>query len=410
MCVRVVSVMDDPIDDLLDAAMSGESIIIDRDVLRFNHIPDTILHRDREQKQVTQVLLPILKGARPSNLLVYGKPGTGKTLVVRKVISKIQERVNNSKFPIRLIYTNAKDETTMGGLLVSLGKQLGMDRKRLPVTGLAIGEIFNRILDEIDRGRFNIIFVVDEIDHLARLAEKTGKDILYQLTNANGRLSNGSVTLVGISNDLMFRERLDARVTSRLADEEAVFTPYSAEQIRKILEERILVAFAPDSIDESALNLCSALAGSEHGDARRAIDLLRVAGEIAERDGGKTVTSGHIKAAAKKMEEDKEITTLRSYPLHERLLVIAIMKTDNNSTGEVYSQYKSLCKTVATTPLTQRRVTQMLSELELSGMVSSRIVSQGTHGRTKKHTLVVAPQTIRHAFEGDLTLQGPLGV
>ena len=396
--------MSDPIDSLLDAAATGRSVITDRDVLHFTHMPDTILHRDKEQREVAQVLLPILKGSRPSNLLVYGKPGTGKTLVVRRVISKIQDRAKDSKFPIRLIYTNAKDETTLGGLLVSLGKQLGMDPSRLPVTGLAISEMFKRILNETDEKKLNVVFVIDEIDHLAQLVGRTGKDILYQLTGANERLAYGSTTLVGISNDLSFRENLDARVISRLADEEVIFTNYTTEQIKKILEERITVAFAPHTVQESALNLCSALAGTEHGDARRAIDLLRVAGEIAERGDCKSVSDGHVREASKKMEEDKESAVLRSYPLHEKLVILAIMKTENTSTGEVYSHYKSLCKSVAASPLTQRRVTQMLGEIELSGIISGRIASQGAHGRTKKHKLTVSPQTIRRAFAEDLTL------
>ena len=397
--------MNDPIDNLLDAAETGKSLIVDRAVMHFTHIPNTILHRDDEQKAVAQILIPILRGARPSNLLVYGKPGTGKTLVVRKVVSKIQQRVRDSKFPIRLVYANAKDETTLGGLLVSLGKQLGMDQKRLPITGLAISEIFKRILNEIDENQLNAVLVIDEIDHLARLVGKTGKDILYQLTGANEHLTSGSTTLVGISNDLTFKDNLDGRVISRLADEEVVFTNYTTEQIKKILEERIAIAFTPGSVQESTLSLCSALAGKEHGDARRAIDLLRVAGEIAERRCSDTVTIEHVREASKKMEEDKEMTALRSYPLHEKLLIVAIMKAENSSTGELYAHYKSLCKTIPVDYLTQRRVTQMLNEIELSGIITGKLASQGVHGRTKKHRLTVSHQTVKNSFADDLTLQ-----
>ena len=397
--------MSDPIDDMLDAAESGKSIIKNRDILHFTYIPEIILHRKSEQEQVTQSLLPILKKSRPSNLLVYGKPGTGKTLVVKKVLSKIQERVEKSNFPIKLIYSNSKEETTLYGLLVSLGRQLGLNEKELPSNGLAISVVFKRLLTKIDEEKLNAIFVIDEIDYLAQLVAKTGKDILYQLTRANERLTQGSLTLVGISNDLTFKERLDPRVISSLGEEEIVFTNYDVEQIKKILEERINESFVANSVDEPALNLIAALAGGEHGDARRAIDLLRVSGELAERQQSEKVTVEHVREASQKMEENKEEKSLKSFPLHEKLVLIAIMKANGSSTGEIYSSYKNLCKAVGKDELTQRRITQMLSEIELSGIISGRLIHQGIHGRTKKYKLTISSEMIKKTFKDDLTLQ-----
>ncbi|MBI2006945.1 MAG: AAA family ATPase [Nitrosopumilales archaeon] len=376
-----------------------------REILHFTYIPDAIPHRNTEQEQITQTLIPILKHSRPSNLLVYGKPGTGQTLVVKKILLQIQKRVEKTNFPIKLVYANSKEETTLYGLLVSFGRELGLGEKELPSTGLAISEVFKRLLKTIEENHYNVVFVIDEIDHLVHLVSKTGNDVLYQLTRANERLKKATLALVGISNDLTFKERLDPRVISSLGEEEIVFTNYTVEQLKKILEDRIQLAFIKDAVEESSLNLCAAMAGREHGDARRAIDLLRVAGEIAEREQSNIVKEEHVRKASQKIEEDKETTALRSYPLHEKLLIIAVMKASGFSTGEIYTAYKSLCKVIRQKELTQRRITQMLSDVELSGIITGRIIHQGIHGRTKKYKLTISPEMVKNTFKDELTFE-----
>ena len=400
----------DPVDKLLDKADSGHLIIKNPNVLRHDYIPDRILHRDKQQELVTQSLIPLYQKSIPPNLLVYGKPGTGKTLVVNKVLKQIQDRVDKNSYKIKIAITNAKDQSNLYNVLVDLGRQLGLKSKKtpndklwLPSTGLSISEVFNRILYIIEKNKINTVFVIDEIDHLAKLVDKTGKDILYSITRANLKLKNGSLSLVGISNDVRFKEELDPRVISTLSEEEIVFPAYETNEIKEILEDRVPIAFEENVVSAGALNLCASMACRQHGDARRAIKLLNVAAKTAELNQANLITDEHVRLASQRIEVDKESQQLDAFSLHEKLLVITIMKSPNISTGDIYSAYKSLCKITHQNELTQRRITQMLSEIELSGLISGRMIHQGIHGNTKKFNLTVSPELVKNTLKSEET-------
>ena len=400
----------DPVDKLLDKADSGHLIIKNPNVLRHDYIPNRILHRNKQQELVTQSLIPLYQKSIPPNLLVYGKPGTGKTLVVNKVLKQIQDRVDKNSYRIKIAITNAKDQSNLYNVLVDLGRQLGLKSKKtpndklwLPSTGLSISEVFNRILYIIEKNKINTVFVIDEIDHLAKLVDKTGKDILYSITRANLKLKNGSLSLVGISNDVRFKEELDPRVISTLSEEEIVFPAYETNEIKEILEDRVPIAFEKNVVSAGALNLCASMACRQHGDARRAIKLLNVAAKTAELNQANLITDEHVRLASQRIEVDKESQQLDAFSLHEKLLVITIMKSPNISTGDIYSAYKSFCKIIHQNELTQRRITQMLSEIELSGLISGRMIHQGIHGNTKKFNLTVSPELVKNTLKSKET-------
>lgn len=385
----------DIIDEIFDKVIASKPLIRDRDVLRSDYIPDRLLFRENEVRAVAESLSPLLKGARASNLLLYGKPGTGKTAVARYVLKHLQERARRLKLSVVLAYSNVKNAKREYTMLVELGETLGL---RFPFTGLASSEVFTRIVNHIDATGIDTVFVLDEIDFLVK---KHGDEILYQMTRANERLSKGSLGLVGISNDLNFKELLDPRVLSSLSEEEVLFSPYTVEELRHILLERARIGFYEGCISMSAINLCAAIAGSEHGDARRALDLLRVAGEVAEREGAEQVEERHVRIAEKRIEQDKVSETLRKLPLHEKLVILSVMLSSKGSTGNVYETYLDLTKRLGIQPVTQRRVGMIISELDMQGLLYAPIVNQGRYGRTKKVSLAIQGSLVKEVFSED---------
>jgi archaeal cell division control protein 6 len=395
---------DDILEGIFTKATAGKILIKDRKTLTIDYVPEKLPFRDEEARTIAQTLSIVLKGARPSNLLLFGKPGTGKTAVIKNIIKRLQKKAKELEIDVIVPFVNAKTANTAYKILYEIAEEMGINKgekkQQVYFTGLSMGEATDRILDFIQKKKkLHVILVIDEIDSLV---DKNGDDILYNFTRANERMYEGGfISLIGISNSLTFKDKLDPRVRSSLSEEEMVFNPYTILQLQKILSDRAKLAFNDDAISTAAINLCAAMAGKENGDARKAIDLLRVAAEIAERERASDVQEIHIRQAQEKIEKDTNYEVLRNSTTHTKIVLLAIMKSKNGNTGEVYEIYSSLCKYAEQEPLTQRRMTQIVSELDQLGLVMTDVVSQGRYGRSQRIKIALPSLTVREALKDD---------
>ncbi len=396
---------DDILNTIFDSAIKNKNIIKNRQVLTIDYVPDKLLFRTKESTAIAQSLSVILKKGRPSNLLIFGKPGTGKTAVVKNVIEHLYKKTNELDINLRVPFINAKNSNTPYKILYEIAELLGINKEgkmQVYFTGLSMSEATDRILDFIRRRSIKVVIVIDEIDSLVN---RKGDDILYNFTRANERISSDQfISLIGISNSLTFKDKLDPRVKSSLSEEELVFNPYTIEQLKQILIDRCKLAFYENVIPIGVINLCAAIAGRETGDARKAIDLLRVAAEIAERSMTLKISEDHIRSAQQKIDSDTNYEILRNSTLHTKLVILSIIKSKNGSTGEIYTIYQHFCSKIQQEPLTQRRMTQIVGELDQLGLITTNIVNQGRYGRTQRIKLHIHISSVKQAIKNDPVL------
>jgi len=378
-----------------------------REILRPSYIPGDLPHRQGQINQLAQITVTALKGERPSNVLVFGKTGTGKTAVVKYLGNEIK-KADSELNKVTFLYMNCEVVDTQYGVLQNIGNQFIQDfEDRIPFTGWSTERVYNILREKVDDQNRVIIIVLDEID---KLVYKSGDDVLYHLSKINDDLKNSRVSVIGISNDLKFTEFLDPRVKSRLGEEKLVFPPYNAEQLQDILHQRAALAFDQGILEGAVIPLCAALAAQEHGDARRALDLLRIAAEIAERSNDDHITEAHVYKAKNKIELDCVTEAVKTLPTQSKLVLLGILINEekNNgrlTTGDVYETYRDLCKVVGVACLTQRRVTDLISELDMLGIIHARVKSFGRGGRTKEIEAAVPLAETRCTLEEDEILQ-----
>ncbi|AEM55638.1 cell division control protein Cdc6 [Haloarcula hispanica N601] len=451
---------DDPSDEasrgLFDDLLEGEPIFENKEVLRPSYTPHKLPHREEQINNMATILVTALRGDTPSNILIYGKTGTGKTASAKFVSEELETTSQKYEVPCEVEYINCEVTDTQYRVLAQLANkfidknaQLIDDRiaeledlrsrarenaaaleetafdslddieteiesleadkaefEEVPMTGWPTDRVYSSFFDAVDYHERVVVIMLDEID---KLVEKSGDDTLYNLSRMNSELENSRVSIMGISNDLKFTDFLDPRVKSSLGEEEIVFPPYDANQLRDILQARSDVAFKGDALTEDVIPLCAAFAAQEHGDARRALDLLRTAGELAERDQTDNVLEDHVRQAQEKIELDRVVEVVRTLPTQSKIVLFAIILLEKNgvhniNTGEVFNIYKNLCEEIDADILTQRRVTDLISELDMLGIVNAVVVSKGRYGRTKEISLSVPTEETEAVLLSDSRL------
>ena len=387
-------------EDIFSSILGGDSIFKNKEALRPSYVPEILPHREKQIKELASILAPALRGETPSNVFIYGKTGTGKTAVSKYIGKQLVEKGKELNVNTNFVYINCEIVDTHYRVLQNVANHfIKVWENRIPFTGWPTDEVYTRMVNAIEKTAGVAVIVLDEVDKL-----KEGNEVLYNLSRMNYDLKKAKTSIIGISNDLKFTEFLDPRVKSSLGEENLVFPPYSADELCDILGERAKIAFKDSVIEDNVIPLCAALAAQEHGDARRALDLLRVAAEIAERLKENRVTEKHVRVAENKIELDRVKEIVRTLPIQSKMVLMATViggeKYEGLRTGEVYEIYKDLCRRGGINILTQRRIADIISELDMVGIINARVVSKGRYGRTREIE-VSAPLKIREVLEKD---------
>lgn len=378
------------IDHFYKEYLKGPKLFKSREALQASYIPDELPHRDDEIEEIARISACALSGDTPPNILCYGMTGTGKTATVRYISQKLaQHCVDNKPW---WVYINCNVISTPYRILAHIFNTIS-GQEKIPPTGLPKDVIFKSLLGLLDHkiGKAVCFLVLDEIDILM---EKGGKEtlneILYDLTRLNENLDLCRTALIGISNKINFTENLDPRVQSSLGKVSVNFPTYNATQLKDILDDRANIAFYEGVIKDDVIPLCAAFAAKENGDARKALELLRKAGELAERYQHKLITQKHVYEALEELERDHIVEFIKGMPFQTQLTLTAIFLLSKFNpkhiiiSGDIYEVYEELCSKIpGLNQVSKRRVSDFINELAQAGIIKAEVRSMGRYGRTK---------------------------
>ncbi|MFB6244460.1 MAG: orc1/cdc6 family replication initiation protein [Halobaculum sp.] len=360
------------------------SIYADRDALREDYQPDTLVGRDEEIDTYQSALQPVINGEQPNNIFLYGKTGVGKTASTQYLLSHLREdatRYDDLDLAVQTL--NCDGLSSSYQVATQLVNGFRDEADQISTTGYPRSTVYEMLWDEIDARGGTVLVVLDEIDHVE------DDSILYQLSRARAtdNISEAAVGVIGISNDFSFRENLSPKVRSSLCEQEIHFPAYSASELRSILRQRAEVAFRDDILEEAVIQLCAAYGSKDAGDARQSIDLLMKAGDLARDGDAEEVTVDHVERGRRELERGRIKEGITGLTHHGHLVLYALVTFELEGetpvrSREVRPRYTRFAEMVGRDPLVPRRMRDHLSELAMLGVASVRERNEGRRGGT----------------------------
>ena len=354
------------------------SIFKDRNVLSMDWIPskDLIVHRNKEMRDISFILQPILNNEKPSNAIIYGSSGTGKTLIIRTIINELNSLNKNGDFEIA--YIKCSEYPTHFNLLLKISMELNLGYK-----GTRKGYYYEK-LKEFSKGRI-VVLVLDELDKM-----NSPNEPIFNLSRCE------NISIIGIANNLRLSEQFDSATLSSFRERKILVKKYNATQLKDILRKRAKLAFNEETISDGVIEKCAALSAQENGDARIALDLLKASGDIAEKEDSELITPDHVDKAEELIDVDIINEKVVSLTIQAKAVLASIIKLINNGqkeiqTGDVFAEYEKACLEIGLKQLTQRRISDLINEMDVDGIITTRINYKGRYGRTKDISLSFSP-------------------
>lgn len=384
---------------------------------------DRIVGRDDQLEDIITYLRPALQRNRPPNMLLYGPSGTGKSLIINAVCQKVGELANSQGIRFGVVEINCQTlkshDRAVYQLVENTAQEAGVE-VGVPASGVSTTEKLNRFYDILSANFDSVVIILDEVDLLVGRQRNPNDEpayskLLYQLSRASqlGRIDQ-QVSVAALTNDPRFMEELDGRAESSFNPQDVVFSDYDATQLQSILDRR-RDAFQEGVLEDGIIPLSAALAAQDHGDARKAIDLFRKAGEIADREQADTIREGHVRNAQEEAERDRTLTQMQGLstqkklslyataivPVHSRRTLSAVPSTI------AYRVYQYLTELLDVDEKSRDSYLRYMSEAETYNFVSSEKRGRGYgNGVHKEYTFVDDPTVVANTLQADIRLEG----
>lgn len=378
-------------------------IFQNRDVLKDRFIPDEVVGREDEKKELNAALRPVTRDTgSPDNVFISGTSGVGKTVLTKNAMGQIADHPD---LDVSVVWLNCQPISGETSLMLEIANSFRETGNKLATRGYDGNQARSAMFDGLEQaGSDTVLIVLDELDTV-----ELDDQLLYHLPRAHEYGLETEVGLISISNEPDFTRDLPADVQATLTDVNIHFSEYDANQIREVLKQRAVLAFRDTEVDDSG-NITSpvldhgavmvaAAKGAKHaGDARMARDILRMAGDIALERGDGTVTEDHIRDGAERYHRERMVSTVAGFSDTAKAVLYALITLsadgrDDPRTAEINTRYQGHIEDTGKKPVSRRQVSKYLQKFQRVGL-TEKVDHGGSGGRFTTHRLLYEPDIL----------------
>lgn len=329
------------------------TVIEDPTPLKQNHLPQEITDRKQVQKQLDQSL-----GSQ--NLHIHGPRGTGKTALVKKKLQGLDRKT---------CYISCLEHDTQYKVLQELVSQL---TEKEVASGYHTSQLHRKIEEHSEV--FDLVLVLDEFDFLLL---NDGDDLLYVLS----RLGNQTRIVCITANTVELEKQVEARTYSSLHPRRIQFEPYTGKQVYEILADRASKSLEKQSVHRNAVTYIA----STTQNAEIALTWLRTAAQTADD----TVTEELVEDVKEDAYQIYIEERLNKLSKHHKFLYQGVEELSREkgpvvSAGDIYQRYRTVAEERGKDPLSDRRISDYLKQLEQLNLVSAEYHYGGKKGKTRE--------------------------
>jgi cell division control protein 6 len=369
--------------------MQGRAIISDHRALSFNYVPKELPHRDQQMRRMFSIFKSMAESGVSQNALLRGRVGTGKTALAKRFCMEFKDWAGGKDAAVEFEVVNCRRRTSNASAILALTNHFDPN---FPDRGFSITEMLDVIKKFLIRDNIHFIVVLDEVDVLLR---KTGSDLIYLLTRFEEEelKGRGSVNLIMISQVNVLELMDEASRSTFKPSNVVVFDKYAEPELFDIVSQRVELAFHPRTVDEEIIGQIASIA-AETGDARRSIDILEKAGQLAEEEQKEYVMVEHVRKANALAYSQLEIVQLEELDRQKQLVLLAVARAlrdaSSATTGEVTKHYKVACEEHGERARATTQFWKYVQELSARGFINAERTQSGLEGLTTRITLTEA--------------------